>query len=167
MPLTLRPLAPEEAPLFLKAEVDAFAVHAPCFPGGVVPGMEEEAPGAASLRAAMADPATAVLAICDGGRFVGGAVAKDAGQGVVVIDLFFLVAACHGRGLGKAALDLVEAHFPDARLFRLVTPSQVVRNVTFYVNKCGYRIVKVVNYDRAANAADYVFVKKAGAPHGH
>ena len=62
--------------------------------------------------------------------------------------------------LKKEALALVEAYFPDTKLFRLITPSNVVRNTVFYVNKCGYRIVKVVGFDREANTADYVFEKQ-------
>ena len=42
----------------------------------------------------------------------------------------------------------------------MITPSNVVRNVVFYVNKCGYRVVKVVGYDRETNMGDYVFEKR-------
>lgn len=55
---------------------------------------------------------------------------------------------------------MVEDYFPDTRVFRLITPSQVIRNTVFYVNKCGYRIVKVVDFDKEANTADYVFEKR-------
>ena len=67
------------------------------------------------------------------------------------ISIFFLIVEYQGKGIGKTALEMVEAYFPDARVFRLITPSQVVRNVVFYVNKCGYRIVKVIDFNKEVN----------------
>ena len=54
----------------------------------------------------------------------------------------------------------MEDYFPDTKVYRLITPSNVVSNTVFYVNKCGYRIVKVVGFDRETNMADYVFEKR-------
>ncbi len=61
---------------------------------------------------------------------------------------------------GLIPVALVEDYFPDTKVYRLIIPSNVVRNTVFYVNKCGYRIVKVVGFDRETNMADYVFEKR-------
>ena len=101
-----------------------------------------------------------VLAIYDGDTFVGGAIVEEKGDFEKNLSIFFLIVEYQSKGIGKIALDMVETYFPDARVFRLITPSQVVRNTVFYVNKCGYRIVKVVDFDKETNTADYVFEKK-------
>ena len=60
----------------------------------------------------------------------------------------------------KTAFVMVEADFPDTEIFHLSTPSQIIRNTVFYVNKCGYHIVKVMEFNPTSNMADYVFEKK-------
>ena len=60
----------------------------------------------------------------------------------------------------KTAFVMVEADFPDTEIFHLSTPSQKIRNTVFYVNKCGYHIVKGIEFGPASNTADYVFEKK-------
>ena len=57
---------------------------------------------------------------------------------------------------------MVEEYFPNAKVFRLITPTQVVRNSVFYINKCGYKIVKVIDFNKEENTADYLFEKIVG-----
>ncbi len=160
MNLSIQRLKKEEVDVFNKADEAAFNVHARYFPEGIVPGAAENDRDEYNLSKIMDDPKFAVLSIKDDGRFVGGAVVEDMGKHVREIAIFFLIVEYQSRGIGKTALDMVEAYFPDTRIFRLITPSNVVRNVVFYVNKCGYRIIKAVDYDREANTADYVFEKR-------
>jgi GNAT superfamily N-acetyltransferase len=160
MNLSIQRLKKEEVDVFNKADEAAFNVHARYFPEGIVPGAAENDRDEYNLSKIMDDPKFTVLSIKDDGRFVGGAVVEDMGKHVREIAIFFLIVEYQSRGIGKTALDMVEAYFPDTRIFRLITPSNVVRNVVFYVNKCGYRIIKAVDYDREANTADYVFEKR-------
>ena len=88
------------------------------------------------------------------------AIIKDMGKGVREIGIFFLIVEYQSKGIGKTALDMVEAYFPDTEIFHLITPSQAIRNTVFYINKCGYHIVKVMEFNPTSNTADYVFEKK-------
>ena len=160
MNLQLRLLTKEEIDLFNKADEAAFNVHDRYFLDGIVPGAAEDDRGEYDLRKIMGDPKYTVLGIYDDDKFVGGAIVEDEGKQIREIAIFFLIVEYQSKGIGKTALDLVEAYFPDTRVFRLITPSNVVRNVVFYVNKCGYRVVKVVGYDRDTNMGDYVFEKR-------
>ena len=146
MNLQLRLLTKEEVDLFNKADEEAFNVHDRYFPDGIVPGAAEDDHGEYDLRKVMDDPKYTVLGIYDDVRFVGGAIVEDRGKHVREIEIFFLIVEYQSKGIGKTALGLVEAYFPETRVFRLITPSNVVRNVVFYVNKYGYRVVRVVGY---------------------
>ena len=160
MNLEIQLLTREEIDLFNKADEAAFNVHARYFPDGIVPGAAEDDRGEYDLKKVMDDPKYTVLSIKDNGRFIGGAIVEETGKHSREIEIFFLIVEYQSKGIGKEALALVEDYFPDTKVFRLITPSNVVRNTVFYVNKCGYRIVKVVDFDREANTADYVFEKR-------
>ena len=160
MKLNLQLLKKDEFDLFNKEDEKAFKVHARYFPDGIVPGAEEDDRDEYELKKIIDDPKFTVLSIRDGESFIGGAIVEDMGNHISTIDIFFLTVEYQSKGIGKTALDLVESYFPDTEVFRLITPSQVVRNTVFYVNKCGYRVVEVVDFDREQNTADYVFEKK-------
>ena len=63
---------------------------------------------------------------------------------------------------GEKALDMVENMYPEIRIWRLVTPTQVLRNSVFYINKCGYSIVRVDERDKEKECGMFVFEKKCG-----
>lgn len=160
MNLKIQPTKREEFDLFSKADEDAFNVHSRYFPNGIVPGAAESEREEYELSVIADKPEFAVLSIYDDEKFIGGAIVEDMGNHVSEIHIFFLTVEYQSRGIGRLALDAVEAYFPNTEIFRLITPSQVVRNAVFYVNKCGYKIVEVVDFDREANTADYVFEKR-------
>lgn len=54
-------------------------------------------------------------------------------------------ASVHSRGVGTRAWFAIEAAHPQVREWTLVTPYFEVRNIHFYVNKCGFRIVEFFN----------------------
>ena len=160
MNLKLSPLKREEIDLFNKADEDAFNVHARYFSGGIVPGAAEDNRDEYDLKTIINDPKFTVLSIYNYGKFIGGAIVEDLGNSEREIAIFFLIVEYQSKGIGKTALELVENYFPDTKVFKLITPLQVVRNVVFYVNKCGYHIVEVVDFDKEANTGDYVFEKR-------
>ena len=160
MNINLQPLKKEEIDLFNREDERAFNVHARYFPDGLIPGAAEGDRDEYELSKIIEEPKFTILSIKDGEKFIGGAIVEDMGKGVREIVIFFLIVEYQSKGVGKAALDMVEAYFPEAEVFHLITPSQVIRNTVFYVNKCGYHIVKVVGFDPVSNTADYVFEKK-------
>ena len=60
--------------------------------------------------------------------------------GNIFIDPF-----CEDKGLGTAVWKMVEEMYPDAVKWTTDTPGFSKRNHNFYVNKCGFKIVKIEN----------------------
>ena len=57
----------------------------------------------------------------------------------------FLDPEFQDQGLGKTVWEYIESKYPDTILWRTDTPGCSKRNHNFYVNKCGFRIVKIRN----------------------
>ena len=79
---------------------------------------------------------------------------EDAGGVVLVIDpqthrnsldLLFVDPSYHGKGIGGAIWNEVEKLHPETEVWETVTPYFEKRNIHFYVNKCGFRIVEFFN----------------------
>ncbi len=58
------------------------------------------------------------------------------------VDLFYIYPDCHSRGMGTQVWRAIEEAYPDTEVWELVTPYFEKRNIHFYVNKCGFRIVE-------------------------
>ncbi|MCK6444341.1 GNAT family N-acetyltransferase [Elstera cyanobacteriorum] len=95
-----------------------------------------------SLRA----PGAVPLRILCEGRKVGGAVVTiDEVTHHNTLDLFFLKVGEHGQGLGHKAWLAIEARFPQTVSWQTHTPYFERRNIHFYVNKCGFKIIAFFN----------------------
>ncbi len=55
----------------------------------------------------------------------------------------FLDPSLRGRGLGKEVWDLVEARYPDVKIWRTETPLCSRRNLNFYINKLGFMAYQI------------------------
>lgn len=55
------------------------------------------------------------------------------------------------KGIGTAVWKLIEAKYPDTKVWRTETPGFSKRNHHFYVNKCGFHIIKIENPDDLIN----------------
>jgi Acetyltransferase (GNAT) family len=58
------------------------------------------------------------------------------------VDFLCIKANAHGKGLGTKAWGAIEAAFPETEVWELHTPYFEKRNIHFYVNKCGFKIVE-------------------------
>ena len=77
---------------------------------------------------------------------VGGVVVKiDSQTGISWLELFYVYPDKHGRGLGLRIWQSLEKRYPDTKVWRLITPYFEKRNIHFYVNKCGFKIVEFFN----------------------
>lgn len=75
---------------------------------------------------------------------VGGVVLKiDGDKGD--LELLFVSPKCHSTGIGYAAWCEVEKLHPEIKIWETVTPYFEKRNIHFYVNRCGFRIVEFFN----------------------
>jgi len=61
------------------------------------------------------------------------------------LEFFYISPQYHSLGLGLAAWEAIEAMYPDTQVWETATPYFEKRNINFYVNKCGFRIVEFYN----------------------
>ena len=79
------------------------------------------------------------------GEVAGGVVLKiDRTKRRGELVLLFVSPELHGLGIGQAAWRAVERLHPEVRVWETCTPYFEKRNIHFYVNRCGFRIVKFV-----------------------
>ena len=93
-------------------------------------------------------PGAVVYHICSNGKRVGGAV-------LVIneitqhnsLELFFMYPNRHSNGIGYKAWKAIEAKYPKTKVWETHTPYFEKRNIHFYVNKCGFKIVEYLHKD--------------------
>lgn len=57
----------------------------------------------------------------------------------------FIDPKVQNKGIGQEIWKFVESEYPDTIIWRTETPGFSTRNHNFYVNKCGFHIVKIEN----------------------
>lgn len=142
-PVTLAETHPSDIIAFKSELQDAFAVAVADefgeLPDGPIPSDEV-------LDAAVDAPGAVALRILCGGRKIGGAVVTiNEETHHNSLDLFFLKVGEHGRGLGLQAWRAIERRFPETITWQTYTPYFEKRNIHFYVNKCGFKIIEFFN----------------------
>lgn len=159
MEISVKQAQEKDLDLLTKMETEAFDVQARYFENGVLPPLPEEEKEQNSLTALFCQKGVSVLSVYADDTVVGCAAVKTVDITNKEILLFFISPEYQGKGLGRTALKMVEATFPDTKVWRLVTPTQVLRNSVFYVNKCGYKIVRVEDFDKRTEHGMFVFEK--------
>ena len=138
--ITLEPVRAKDIPAFKQRLQRAFTLAAaeefPDFPEVIPPERDMDE----SLATADAE---ALHIMCDG-KPVGGAIVTGAGPSKM-LDFIFVDPEHQNRHLGHAAWQAIEARYPDAERWELVTPYHERRNIHFYVNKCGFHITEYYN----------------------
>lgn len=61
------------------------------------------------------------------------------------LDLLYIYPDCHGKGLGFRIWKMIEEMYPQTEVWEVATPYFEKRNISFYVNKCGFHIVEFFN----------------------
>ena len=61
------------------------------------------------------------------------------------LDLLFLRQSLHSKGIGLSVWKMIERKYPNTKVWETVTPYFEKRNIHFYVNKCGFKIVEFFN----------------------
>lgn len=86
------------------------------------------------------------LHILRGDEKIGGAVVTiDEKTSRNTLDLFFLKLGQEGGGSGHKAWRAIEKRYPKTLAWRTYTPYFEKRNIHFYVNKCGFKIIEFFN----------------------
>ena len=123
----------------LKESFDAFVEENPGTPEGPVISRGE-------IEASLNRPGTeAYWALRDGQRVGGIVLTIDAKRARGDIELLFVVNGLKGKSVGADIVAAAEGRYPSVKTWELYTPYVETRNIHFYVNKCGYKIVEFFN----------------------
>ena len=89
--------------------------------------------------------AVAYKAIVDGGMAGGAVVVIDTETQHNHLDLLYVKYGVQTKGIGQGIWNAIEKLHPDTKVWETCTPYFEKRNIHFYVNKCGFKIVKFYN----------------------
>ena len=78
------------------------------------------------------------------GKPIGGISIYTDEEGTNILSNIFIDPDCQEKGVGLSMWKFVETKHP-ASIWRTSTPAFSKRNHSFYVNKCGFAIVKITN----------------------
>ena len=88
------------------------------------------------------------------GQQVGGVIVKTEGD-KGDLHILFVSPQAHSKGIGYAAWCAIEKMYPQIRVWETVTPYFEKRNIHFYVNRCGFKIVEFYNeHHKDPNSTD-------------
>ncbi|UFZ05083.1 GNAT family N-acetyltransferase [Bradyrhizobium ontarionense] len=111
---------------------------------GSVP--DQSIPSGDDVEESFSAPGAATYHVLLDGIRVGGAVLTiDPVSHRNSLDLFYISIRQHGRGVGQRAWQAIEARYPETKVWQTFTPYFEKRNIHFYVNKCGFKIVEYYN----------------------
>ena len=78
-------------------------------------------------------------------RLIGGINVFINDNGENYLGNVFVDPASAGKGIGSIVWNFIEYKYPNTKVWRTDTPSFQKRNHHFYVNKCGFKIVRIEN----------------------
>lgn len=91
-------------------------------------------------------PGAAIYHILSDGRRVGGVVVCiDVKTQHNSLELLFIMKGEGGKGIGFKAWNVIEKTYPETKVWETFTPTFEKRNIHFYVNKCGFKIVEYLS----------------------
>jgi hypothetical protein len=66
------------------------------------------------------------------------------------LELFSISTQHHSQGIGVRVWNELEKLYPDAKMWETTTPTFAIKNVNFYVNKCKFHIVALLDMAKIA-----------------
>lgn len=88
--------------------------------------------------------ATGLKVILDG-QIVGGAIVWINPNGENCLGALFIDEGYEDQGIGLRVWQMIEARYPDTKKWTVETPIFSHRNHHFYINKCGFHVVRIEN----------------------
>ena len=142
MDVTLEPLQPQDTDAFAAELQEAFQLAVDAVsddePLPVLPRQD--------IDESLANPgAVALVATCEGRRVGGTVLFLDEKTHEHECALLYVRAEAPGRGIGATLCKAIEKRSPDALAWKLCTPYFEVRNIHFYLSKCGFHIIDLVS----------------------
>ena len=142
--ISLKPLKEDDKEQFIIDNQEAFNFGALEEFGRIYDNFEEEGQIIArdTIEKSIADGEAYRIIVND--EKAGGAIIKvDGEEGELLI--LFVSPKAHSKGIGYAAWREIENLHPEVKVWETVTPYFEKRNIHFYVNRCGFHIVKFYN----------------------
>ncbi|MGL6045694.1 MAG: GNAT family N-acetyltransferase [Vogesella sp.] len=141
--IILKKTTPDDIAAFKKELQEAFSLACMGEPGFT---LDEPIPSDDDLDKSITSPNSVMLRILYNNKKVGGAIVSINQQTHDnSLDFFFIKSGEHGKGLGRKAWFAIEAHYPETKSWQTHTPYFEKRNIHFYVNVCGFKIVEFFN----------------------
>lgn len=81
-------------------------------------------------------------------------IKKDIAEKTNSLELFSISPKHHSRGIGARVWNKVEELYPEATAWETTTPTFAIKNVNFYVNKCGFHIVELLDMAKTMRDKD-------------
>lgn len=110
-----------------------------------------------SIDGILEKPEATPLVFYQGERMIGGAVVIINDNNKNVLELLFIDLNSLDKGIGYKAWLEIEKKYPETKTWTTITPPCLMRNVHFYVNKCGFKIIRID--DPKSPDAMFVFQK--------
>ncbi len=108
--------------------------------------LDEEPISKEDIRNCLNHPLEEAYNIVCCGQVIGGvAVRVDKETNKNSLDLIFVDREHLGKGIGYMAWKKIEELYPDTLIWETHTPHFMMKNIHFYVNKCGFKIVEFFN----------------------
>ena len=95
------------------------------------------------LRRYALDPGSDASVILLDGKPIGAFIVWPGTGGESFLGSIFIDPDLQDRGIGLQVWRFIEGRYPETRIWRTETPGFSRRNHHFYVNKCGFRIVRI------------------------
>ena len=138
--IALEPVRKKDIPAFKRRLQKAFTLAAT----EAFPDFPEVIPPERDMDESLAATGAEALHIMRDNKPVGGAIVSGEGPSKM-LDFIFVNPEHQNERLGQSAWQAIEARYPDAERWELVTPYHERRNIHFYINKCGFHIVEYYN----------------------
>lgn len=125
-------------------EIDDFKSRSYASFMAALPDEEKELPipSGEDIEQVLSEKGVQIFNIIANNRIVGGVILIiDETTQHNFLEHFFINADEVGKGYGYATWQAIEMHFPHTKVWETYTPYFEKRNIHFYVNKCGFKIV--------------------------
>ena len=123
---------------------EAFKSNNRFFPDNMVEDNEEGEPDL-SPSLALQIPEKTVLSLELDGTLIGGIILTLFNTNANKLDRLYIAPKYQGKGFGYEAWTYIEKIYPNPFGWELVTPTCLINNACFYINKCGFVISKVTD----------------------
>ena len=130
----------------------------PC-PENLIVDEEDDGEPDMTPEVAMNCPGKTVLSFFEENTLIGGAVLDTTDSAINLLDRLFIAPAYQGKGYGYQAWQEIERKYTTGSCWKLRTPTYLIGNACFYINKCGFVITGVEDVGKDGIGM-FVFTKK-------